>query len=137
MVKHMKSRNIRLILLTIFFVGCYYLLTIFPKLSLKENEQLDVIVMPSPPNKISYEDEECITSIIDLINNCEKHFSGFSFSSGWQIHIRYLNQSYFVNEASIRKGVRVWNIDTDTYKRISQLFKSQNDNHSNSINIVH
>ena len=102
----------------------FVFLSRFPKITIKPNEPLAIIVMPSPPETIICHDNKNIEIIINAINNCEKHFSGFSFLSGWLIHIRYQNQSYIINETSIRCGSRIWRIDIDTYQKLSQLLET-------------
>ena len=99
------------------------LLSIFPATPVTENDYLELTILPSPPETAAVKDKEQIDKLLTVLYEADKEFAGFSFESGWIMHIRYRNRSYMFVDSYVRCGSRIWKIEKSSYETLLKMGK--------------
>ena len=98
-------------------------LSIFPETPINETDHLELTILPSPPETATVKDKEQIEQLLTALYTADKEFAGFSFESGWIMHIRYRNRSYMFVDSYVRSGSRIWKIDQSSYETLLKMGK--------------
>ena len=98
-------------------------LSIFPETPINETDHLELTILPSPPETATVKDKEQIEQLLTVLYEADKEFAGFSFESGWIMHIRYRNRSYMFMDSYVLSGSRIWKIDQSSYETLLKMGK--------------
>lgn len=98
-------------------------LSIFPETPISETDHLELTILPSPPETATVKDKEQIEQLLTVLYEADKEFAGFSFESGWIMHIRYRNRSYMFMDSYVLSGNRIWKIDQSSYETLLKMGK--------------
>ena len=100
-----------------------WMLSLFPELPVTENDHMELTILPSPPETATIENKEQIEQLLTVLYEANKEFAGFSFESGWIMHIRYRNHSYIIVDSYVRCGNRIWKMDLSSYEKLLKMGK--------------
>lgn len=100
-----------------------WMLSLFPELPVTENDHMELTILPSPPEAATVKDKEQIEQLLTVLYEADKEFAGFSFESGWIMHIRYRNRSYMFMDSYVLSGNRIWKIDQSSYETLLKMGK--------------
>ncbi|MBR3312471.1 MAG: hypothetical protein IKG15_11705 [Solobacterium sp.] len=118
-----KKSIIWAIIVVCLLIALNWMLSLFPEMPITENDQLELTILPSPPETATIQDKEQIEQLLTALYTADKEFAGFSFESGWIMHIRYRNRSYMFVDSYVRSGSRIWKIDQSSYETLLKMGK--------------